>query len=330
MLKEKEIEKIKKWASKFYNEEQIKQMPKKEAEIMPIEQHKELENKEIAKIEKQAELEFEKILSKIENDKTTGLIEDVFYIPKNYAKMVANGNVRGLLLWGESGCGKTYSVIRAFREMKKDFVLLNGHITPLKLFIFLFQNRDKNIILDDINVFDSEINYNMLKACLSENSRLINYDTSSTKLNIPNKFVFNGTITIILNNIPKKSENLKAIQSRILSFELIMDYSTKIKIIFELARQDYRELTQEERFNIAKWIKNSTSEATENLNLRTLFTCYEFFRYDKLNWKKLAEKLLINNEELWLIIQGLSEKEFCEKTGKCRASYYNYKRCLKV
>jgi len=245
--------------------------------------------------------------------------------------MIADKKARGFLLFGKAGLGKTYSVIRAFREVKTNFVLLAGHITSLEFYHFLFENRNKHIVLDDVNVLDNEQNLNMLKACLSDNSRVVQYHTTSSKLKVPNKFLFNGSIVLLLNVVPKKSESLKAVESRILTYELKMDYKTKIQIIFELAKQPYKEIERDKRFKIAKWIKNNTNEATENLNLRLLFNCYEFYRFDCENWIKLAEKIIKTNEELYLIVQGLVERDWCEKTGLSRRSYYNYKeKLLKV
>lgn len=295
-------------------------------EMKHIEQ--EQHQKQILEFEKQAELEFNRALDKIGGQETTETIDDVYFIPKQYTKMVALGFSRGFLLYGKAGIGKTYSVIKAYKEAGKEFIMLSGHITALELYHFLFEHRTENIVLDDVNILETEQNLNLLKSCLSDNSRVVSYHTSSSRLRVPNKFVFDGTITLLLNKIPKEAESLKAVESRILTYELKMDYRTKIKIIFELAKQDYKEINQEDRQMIAKWIKDNTSEATENLNLRLLFLCYEFFRFDKENWIKLAQRTIKNDELIQLIVQGLSQNEWCDKTGLCKKTYYNYKKKL--
>jgi len=313
-------EKIRNFINEYNNKDLLK---RSEAELMPEKQYKFLVEEQLEKVEQQAELEFNKTLEEIENKTTTNFLEEIYYIPKQFAKMVANGNAKGFLIYGEAGLGKTYSVIRAFREAKKKFTILSGHITSLEFYNFLFEHREENIILDDVNIFQNQQNLNMLKAGLSDNSRIVQYHTTSNKLRVPNKFLFNGTITILLNKIPKETENLRAVESRILTYELKLDYKTKIKVLFELARQKYKKLTQEERTEIVNWIKENTSPATENLNLRLLFTIYEIFRFDKENWKKLAEKIVKDDWELYLIcVQGLNCKDWCEKTGLSRATYY--------
>ena len=92
-----------------------------------------------------------------------------------------------------------------------------------------------------------------------------------------------------------------------------------------LSEEEERQ-AEEERLEIVRWIKDKTSRATENLNLRLLFTCFEFYIFDKDNWKTLASKIIKNNEDLLLIVQGLSEQEWCSETGRHRATYYRLKQ----
>lgn len=302
---------------------------KKNVKVMPKEQYDVLVAQEIQKAEKQATLEFEKALEKIEKDNTTTIIEDIYFLPKQYAKMVANGKAKGFILYGEAGLGKSYTIMRAFREEKKDFVYISGHITPLELYNFLFKHRNDNLILDDVNVLGNEINLNMLKSCLNDNSRLVSYNTSSSRLKVPDKFIFDGTICLLLNIKPSSNENLKAVESRVLNYELKLSYEDKLKVIFELAKNDYEGLTQEDRNIIVNWIKNNTNKATKNLNLRILFHFFEMYKFDKANWEKMAKSLLLNDEYMSLILTGISCQEFCFVTGKSKATYFRYKDNLK-
>lgn len=317
-------EKIRKQIN-FYSIENISQL-KKEVEIMPKEKFKIEVDNEIHRAEVQAELEFNKTLEKIEADKTTNFIEDVYFMPKQFTKMVANGNSKGLILYGEAGLGKSYSVMRAFREADKKFVYLSGHITPLELYQFLFEHRTEHIVLDDVNILDNKINLNMLKACLNDNSRLVSYNTSSAKLKVPNKFIFEGSIILLMNKKPRGNEDLKAVESRVLNYELSLDYATKIKVIYELARHQYKDIAEVERQKIVSWIRENTSCATTNLSLRLLFMIYEFYRFDDKNWDKMALKIIEKDELKELIDKGLTEKEWCEKTGLSRRSYYIHKK----
>ena len=305
----------------------LTELPKKN-EIMPKQQYETLVLQEIEKAETQARLEFENTLKQIEKNKTTDILEEIYLIPKQYAKMVARGYSKGFILYGCGGLGKSYLIMRAFREENKPFVYQTGHTTPLELYNFLFNHRKDNIILDDVNLLNNEVCLNLLKSCLNDNSRLVCYNTTSNKLRVPSSFVFEGSIILLLNDKPSKNESLKAVESRVLNHELKMDYKTIIKVLYEIAKMDYKELTQEERSKIACWIKDNTSEATKNLNLRLLFSCYEFYRFDKKSWKNLAKNLIDTDENKELIIQGYSQYKFCEETGLSRATYFRYKKEL--
>lgn len=285
----------------------------------------EKEKEKLRKFEEKAEQEFKKVLDNIKADETTEFLEDIYFIPNHYVGMVANGNINGFFLYGEAGLGKSYLVRKRLKQLKKDFKVLSGHITPLQLYHFLFLNSSEIIVLDDINILENETNLNMLKAVLGE-ERVVSYETTSSKLKVPNKFVFEGRLIILLNSVPKKSPSLNAVKSRVADYELIMDYNTKIEVIFDIAKLDYEGISYEDRLLIAEWIKKHTSEATENLNLRLLFLFYEFYKYDKDNWQKLAKSSLKTNEYLDFIIQGATEFQFCRETGLNRATYYRYKQ----
>ena len=243
--------------------------------------------------------------------------------------MVLEKKSRGLLLYGEAGLGKSFNVKKALKENNlkegQDFNMVCGHITPMSFYKKLFYNKDKLVILDDINILQSMINLNMLKATLSEG--LVEYSSSVLK-DVPNQFVFTGQIIILLNDKPKNNEHLKAVENRILTYHLEMDYQTKMSILYDIAKIDYPEINLQERQDIAKWIKDNTNESTKNLSIRLLFMCFEFYKFDKVNWETLASSYIQNDEYMTLIVQGCSEQNFKERTGLCRATYYNYKRQL--
>lgn len=282
------------------------------------------------KIEAEAEAQFQKSLDSVAIISNSGILEKTYFIPKHFSKCVARGNARGFLLYGEAGTGKSTAVIQAFKEENKPFVYYCGSITTLELYQFLYNHRTEHIIFDDVNLLENDIKLNLLKACLNDKMRMVSYSTTSGKLKCPNKFVFDGTIHILLNEKSAKSENLKAVESRILSHELNLDFRTKLLLIAELSKLPYKDISGNERAKILEFIRQNTSQATENFNLRFLFKCYEFYRYDKAIWKDLALKSLNIDERVTAILQGIGEKDFMTNFGCCRATYYNIKKSLKV
>lgn len=298
-------------------------------EAMAIkEQNNQILAQEIEGVEKQAKLMFEEQLDRIANMPFSVLLDNLYLVPKEFIKMVLKGKARGLLLYGEAGLGKSFNVKRQLRESKLregiDYNFISGHITPMQFYKKLFYNRDKLIILDDINILESKINLNMLKAALNDNGSVIEYSSSALR-DIPSSFPFTGRIIILLNSKPEKSEHLKAVEDRILHYHLKMDYKTKILCLYDIAKADYKGLDLGQRQEIAEWIKSNTNEATKNLSIRLLFTCFEFYKWNKTIWQELAKKYIVNDKYATLIIQGCSNQEWIETTGFSIRTMQRYK-----
>lgn len=287
-----------------------------------------VKEQEQARAEEEARQKFDEQLQKISQTPHSYLLDKLYYVPRQFIKMVLEKKSKGLLLYGEAGLGKSFNVKKQLAEHNlkegKDFNFVTGHITTMSFYKKLYNNKDRLLILDDINILESKINLNMLKASLSQEG-LVEYTSSALK-DVPSQFQFTGQIIILLNDKPKNSEHLKAVESRILTYELEMDYQTKLTILYDIAKVDYEGTTLEDRQNIASWIKSNTNEATKNLSIRLLFTMFEFFKFDTENWTRLGLSYIQNDEYTTLIIQGLNDKQFCEKTGLHRATYYRLKQ----
>jgi len=267
------------------------------------------------KQEAEAKARLDKELESITKDSKE--LEKLYKIPIEYIEMVAKRQSRGLLLYGESSLGKSYRVKEVLKRLEvKEFSFISGHITPLKFYEKLFQAREGLVIFDDVNILDNLIILNMIKASLNENSQnVVEYHTTK-KMNIPSSVVFNGQVIILLNDIPKRNEHLKAIESRVLKYHLQFTREEILKIIFEIAqKKEIEGTTILERIEIAKWIKDNTNRATQNLNIRLYLQAVDFYKYDKENWKELTSKQIQNDEWATLIIQGCSPEKWVEETG---------------
>lgn len=288
---------------------------------------KEAEKLEIKKIEEQAKLQFEEQLEKIAKTPNSVLLNELYYVPRQYIKMVLEKRSKGLLLYGEAGLGKTFNVKKELIEhnLKEgvDFTFICGHITTMSFYKKLYYNRDKIVILDDINILESKINLNMLKATLQDG--MVEYTSSALK-DVPNQFIFTGQIIILLNDKPKNNEHLKAVESRILTYHLEMDYKRKMSILYDIAKVEYKGISLEQRQKLVEWIKNNTSEATKNLSIRLLFMVFEFYKFDPEKWETLGKSYIQNDEYATLIIQGISGKDWEEKTGLSARTMRRYKK----
>ena len=272
---------------------------------------------------------FEKELEKIIHDGTSETLEVLYYLPREYIKMVIKGLSKGLLLYGGFGLGKSYSVKRmiAESELKSDqYIFIRGHCTPLQVYQQLYHNREKLVIFDDVNILESPIILNILKSALD--GGIVDYHTSMD-IGIPSVFSFSGKIIILLNDLPRTSESLGAVESRILSYHLEMRHGQKIATLYEIARHPYKDIPLDKRIEIVNWIESKTNDGTKNLNIRLLFCCYEFYNHNSSAWKVLAEPYIQNDEYITWILQGISIEDWQVKTGLGRSSYYKCRQDLK-
>jgi hypothetical protein len=148
-------------------------------------------------------------------------------------KMVGKGIQPSLVITGGAGMGKTHLVKSTLEGMglqeSYDYVHFKGRATAAGLFITLYENSDKIIVLDDCDsVFRDDDAVNILKGALdSYDTRKISYITSKALkdefgIEVPRHFEFTGRVIFISNISQSKLD--EAIRSR--SFVADVDLTT--------------------------------------------------------------------------------------------------------
>ena len=149
--------------------------------------------------------------------------DEMFKNIERLTKMVGRGLQPSLVITGGAGMGKTHIVKSTLEEMglqeSTDFVHFKGRATAAGLFVTLYENNDKIIVLDDCDsVFKDDDAVNILKGALdSYDTRKISYiSTKSLKdefgSEVPRHFEFSGRIIFISNISQSKLD--EAIRSR--------------------------------------------------------------------------------------------------------------------
>lgn len=253
---------------------------------------------------------------------------------EDYANVwIKSKDIHGFLVEGPVGMGKTYTIERILKAKKKPYCLLNTYITPLTLYITLYNFRNHFIVIDDVlELFKNKTNSGLLIAALQseKKERLISYNSTTEKLKeIPRQFYFNGKIAIICNKLPKRLDHLK---SRCYQFELKFNYNEKLEILEHIARRLHYPKV------VVDFIKQNTSEATpdEILNIRLLLKLHSIYKTHPKKWKELGIYLLKKDSDLYLVKQIIEKypnvrdqiKVYQELTGKSRASFYRTKQKL--
>jgi hypothetical protein len=149
--------------------------------------------------------------------------QQMFNNLERLTKMVGKGIQPSLVITGSAGTGKTFLVKNTLTKMglteSNEFVHFKGRATAAGLFVTLYDNCDKIIVLDDCDsVFKDPDAVNMLKAALdSYDTRNISYITSKPLkdqfgTHLPRSFEFTGKI-IFISNLDQSTLD-EAIRSR--------------------------------------------------------------------------------------------------------------------
>lgn len=233
-----------------------------------------------------------------EKTKTSKLfdVNKRFEFLSQLSEMVVKGETASLLVTGEGGLGKTYTVNETVNklfdnddeEIKREVVVIKGYSTARGLYNTLYDNNGKLIIFDDCDsVLKNDVSLNLLKGALdSYDERIIKWQSQARKGDdYPREFEFTGKIIFISN---KKKEKLdQAVLSRCMVVDVSMTPEEKIERMRTVlkfvcpnlpleVKEESLDLIDEHKYNI------------ENLNFRTLIKVSKIKNSFPDSWKDLA------------------------------------------
>ena len=225
--------------------------------------------------------------------------------------MVITGFKRALLITGMGGMGKTYTVQD---EVKKnglvkgeDFGYIKGKITPQGLYIALYQNRDRLLIMDDSDsAWDNEDSTNLLKHALDTNEdKTMNWSSSKEIKNplydsndedceecstIPREFEYNGSIIFISNKF--KYQLNSAVLTRVLKADLnLTTEDTLLRIERLLPKIGKKGTSIEDKNKALDFMKGLISEQGSDkleISIRSYSDVLDMMLHGSSHWKRLA------------------------------------------
>ena len=244
-------------------------------------------------------------------------IAERFSILDEMTEATIDGIVRGMVVSGPPGIGKTYGVeqilekdslfdVMADNPLRHTFV--KGTMSPIGLYAMLYKYSDsKNIVvLDDCDsiLFDENA-LNILKAALdSGKKRMISWNSDSHFLRregVPDRFEFKGSVIFITNlkfdNVrsTKIKDHLEAIMSRCHYLDLTLDTTRdKILRIKQIARDgglfDTKGLSKDQEVDIVSFLEENQKRMRE-ISLRMAQKLADLCKMAPENnrWKRLAE-----------------------------------------
>ena len=266
----------------------------------------------------------------------------------SYVDMVAKKLIYGSFIYGLGGTGKTSIVMSKLLSLNINAVYLNCKITPLELYIFLYQNKDKDVIvMDNCLDINNDTAVKIIDSALevvpygTDYKRIISYHSSAKQLkDYPAYFEMDSGIIIIDNRIKANDERVSALLTKIPVIEHKLTYKEIIAMLEEfIKKQFYKfDVSEDERKYALSIIKENTSPFTINLSLRILKEVYAFVKYNREKAVHLLKSSLKTEEEYEFIYQMIKEKISTEQQiekwkekypeKKSRATYFLYKKKL--
>lgn len=239
-------------------------------------------------------------------------IKSSFEEMEDIVSCVSEGIIKGLIVAGPPGVGKSHGIYECLRYYdgfgklidSKTVTYVSGKTTPLALYMSLWESRgsDQLVVYDDCDsVLWEEDSQNILKAALdSRDVRRITWNTTSRvldKADIPNSFDFAGRIIFITNinfarmRDSKVKAHLDAIRSRCHYFNLSMgsarDVILRIKYMIAEGMLEKYEFAPELVEEITDFIEHNQSDL-EELSLRMVTKIADLAKGRPGRWQRLA------------------------------------------
>lgn len=245
-------------------------------------------------------------------------INERFDFLTNFVTMVADRTAPSLVVTGEGGLGKTFTVRAALasanlrcaqdlvgvgtddalaeHESRKLFTVVKGYSTAKGLYRTLFENRNRIVVFDDCDsVLRDPVALNLLKGALdSYDRRIISWNAESFgDSDLPRSFEFKGGV-IFISNLPLFKID-QAIRSRSICVDLSMDAAQKIErmqviIQSEEFLPEYEMETKRAALAFLDEMKDIASE----ISFRTLISVTKIASRGG-DWKRPAEYVLTSN-----------------------------------
>ena len=241
-------------------------------------------------------------------------IRERFAILDQMTDAVANGVVRGLIVSGPPGVGKSFGVEKILDEYDVMAKLsskpprtevVKGSMTPIGLYQTLYNNSQKGDILvfDDCDsVLFDEVCLNMLKAVLdSGKKRTISWKSESQALRregIPDRFEFKGGCIFITNvdfehvRSKKIKDHLAALMSRChyidLEMNSVSDRFLRINQIVRDGMLDEYNFGKEGDQEVVDFMVLKANRLRE-ISLRMVLKVADLKQMSPDTWQELAE-----------------------------------------
>ena len=242
-------------------------------------------------------------------------IEGRFNILTEMTEAVAQQKVKGMIVSGPPGIGKSYGVescmdrYSTFDDIagkKRKFEVVKGAMSAIGLYKKLYEHADAGhvVCFDDCDVIlYDDLCLNLLKAALDTGRRrTLHWNTESRFLHsegVPNSFEFRGGVIFITNvkfdNVKSKKlrDHLEALQSRChyldLTIDSMRDRMLRIKQIVRAGMLDKYNMPDDAKTELVNYIFENKHRLRE-ISLRMVLKVADLWKMKPDGYQQLADQ----------------------------------------
>lgn len=218
-------------------------------------------------------------------------VSERFEFIEQFIKMIGTKKTNSVILTGDPGLGKSYTVVNKLKSLGMreilldndgDFIVIKGYSTPRFLYETLYNYNGKVVIFDDADaIHKDDIGSNMLKAALDSGpNRILTWGKKTVENDdIPTRFEFTGRC-IFISNL-SITQFPPALLSRSYAVDLTLTIPEKLKRI-EMVIHEYPGKTHE----VMEFF-NSNAKDFKDVSIRSALSVLKLAN-SLPNWEKLA------------------------------------------
>lgn len=244
---------------------------------------------------------------------------------EDYVDAFAKGHINLLIVVGPPGLAKSRTV-RSI--LKNDASWIEGNATAFGMYLQLYRNRDRFVVIDDVDSLYSDRNGIRLLKCLcqTEEEKAVAWHSASRSLEkagVPREFVTKSRVVIICNDWRTLNRNVAALQDR----GHVLVFRPTATEVHAKAAEWFQDA------EILAWFATNLHRIPEP-SLRLYIRAAELRRAG-MDWTN-ALPLTPENVRKRLVLELKADsshpteesrvRAFTSQGGGCRATYFNYVR----
>lgn len=248
------------------------------------------------------------------DDQVIERLRERFQILEDMTYASCDGVVRGMVVTGPPGVGKSFGVEKVLKDAgimlkmsqnsNRKFGVEKGAASPIGLYQLLYDYSGDGsvLVLDDCDsVLYDELSLNLLKAALDSNpKRTLSWRSESRALannGVPDSFEFKGSIIFITNvkferTRGKLKDHLDAIMSRChyldLTLDTMRDKFLRCKQIVADGMLNSYKFSEHEQKDLMEYIYTNKNRLRE-MSLRMVLKIADLRKMNANKWKSYAE-----------------------------------------